>query len=217
MLAKNQSFSPIAVFDDDPMVMTRIYDAEVNMAVWQRRLDRHVVDYAERLCQQSVALQLRSIVESASVTETLIEALPDRPGRLDFVEDVAHLVEMFADLFELERVGIRLSIIDTTMCPRFHTDHLPCRLVTSYAGAGTQWLPEQTVDRSKLGAGAAGLADDQSGIYRDQTMIQQLNTGDVALLKGDGWHGNSGYGIVHRSPAIHVDEKRLLVTLDFAE
>ncbi len=217
MLAENQSFSPLTVFADEPMVMTRIYDAEVNLAVWQRRLERQVVDYAELLCQQSGALQLRSIVESASVTETLIEALPDRPGRLDFVDDVAHLVEMFVDLFELERVGIRLSIIGNTMCPRFHTDHLPCRLVTSYAGAGTQWLAEQTVDRGKLGAGAAGLPDHQSGIYRDPAMIQQINTGDVALLKGDGWHGNSGYGIVHRSPAINSDEKRLLLTLDFAE
>ncbi|EMR12971.1 hypothetical protein MPL1_07473 [Methylophaga lonarensis MPL] len=217
MLAENQPYSPISVFADEPMVMTRIYDAEVNLAVWNRSLARQVVDYAELLCQQSVALQLRSIVEPASTTQHLIDGLPDKTGRLDFVKDVAGLVEMFADLFELERVGIRLSIIDNTMCPRFHTDHLPCRLVTSYAGAATQWLPEATVDRSKLGAGAAGLPDHLSGIYCDPAMIQQLNTGDVALLKGDGWHGNSGYGIVHRSPAINIDEKRLLLTLDFAE
>ncbi|MCC5797554.1 MAG: DUF1826 domain-containing protein [Methylophaga sp.] len=217
MLAENPLYSPTSVFGDEPMVMTRIYDAEVNLAVWNRRPERQVIDYAELLCQQSVALQIRSIVEPASAMEFLIEELPDKPGRLNFVKDVAGLAEMFADLFELERVGIRLSIIDNTMCPRFHTDHLPCRLVTSYAGAATQWLPEVTVDRSKLGAGAAGLPDHQSGIYRDSDMIQQLNTSDVALLKGEGWQGNSGYGIVHRSPAINVDEKRLLLTLDFAE
>lgn len=217
MLAENPLYSPVSVFGDDVMVMTRIYDAEVNLAVWRRAIQRSVSDYAEMLCQQSVALQLRSIVEPASAMEDLIDGLPDKPGRLDFVRDVAGLVQMFADLFELERVGIRLSIIDNTMCPRFHTDHLPCRLVTSYAGAATQWLAEANVDRSKLGAGAAGLPDHQSGIYRDPAMIQQLDTGEVALLKGDGWHGNSGYGIVHRSPAINIDEKRLLLTLDFAE
>jgi len=45
--------------------------------------------------------------------------------------------------------------------------------------------------------------------------LQQLTTGDVALLKGESWVGNEGYGLVHRSPNLENQKKRLLLTLDF--
>ncbi|WP_445779195.1 DUF1826 domain-containing protein, partial [Shewanella sp.] len=45
--------------------------------------------------------------------------------------------------------------------------------------------------------------------------IRQLNQGDVALLKGELWQGNEGYGLIHRSPQLVDNSLRLLLTLDF--
>ncbi len=101
------------------------------------------------------------------------------------------------------------------MCPKFHVDRVPCRLVTTYSGVATEWLSHQRVDRAKLGVGSQSLADDESGLYRDNKDIQQLNSGDIALLKGEAWLGNEGGGLVHRSPDINNQNKRLLLTLDF--
>lgn len=51
-----------------------------------------------------------------------------------------------------------------------------------------------------------------------QRFIQQMGTGDVALLKGELWEGNEGRGIVHRSPALTVKQpKRLVMTCDLVE
>ena len=35
-------------------------------------------------------------------------------------------------------------------------------------------------------------------------------------LKGELWEGNETAGLVHRSPALAKDERRLLLTLDFS-
>ncbi|WP_292363817.1 DUF1826 domain-containing protein, partial [Methylophaga sp. UBA1464] len=202
---------------DSPLVMTAIYEPHINLVVWQRQLSNALDHYIAEVTQGLNALQLRTVITPDEVSDWLTGLLPDKPQRNLFVDDVRQLVEMYADLFELNSVGLRLSLIHETMCPRFHTDHLACRLVTTYHGQGSEWLTEEAVDRSKLGPGAQGLADHLSGIYQDKVDIQQLNQGDVALLKGDGWMDSQVSGIVHRSPHIHKSEKRLLLTLDFAE
>ena len=134
----------------------------------------------------------------------------------ELTESIAEHVDMFCRLFELSTVEVNLSVINDVMCPRFHTDRVPCRLITSYCGPATEWLPHDVVDRSKLGRGNNGLPDHLSGLYSNESDIQQLAHGDVALLKGTLWPGNEDSGQVHRSPAIGLGEKRLLLTLDFA-
>lgn len=92
---------------------------------------------------------------------------------------------MFCYLFDLKQTGLRLAALDNAMCPKFHVDKIPCRLVTTYHGVATQWLPHHVADRSKLGSGSNGLPDDETGLHPHQKHIQQLNDGDVALLKGE--------------------------------
>lgn len=93
------------------------------------------------------------------------------------------------------------------MCPRFHVDHVPMRLITTYAGVGSQWLKENAIDRKRLGEVGAEPQDPQ--------YIEQIERGDVALLKGERWRGNEGRGLVHRSPQLAENERRLILTLDW--
>lgn len=134
----------------------------------------------------------------------------------ELVDSIAGHVDLFCRLFELSTVEVNLTVINDVMCPRFHTDRVPCRLITSYCGPATEWLPHSVVDRSKLGRGNNGLPDHLSGLYSAEDDIRQLDSGDVALLKGTLWAGNEDSGQVHRSPAVRPGEKRLLLTLDFA-
>jgi len=200
---------------DDPTILAEIYQDDINLAIWQRPLPDPITRYVAWLLKQENQREIRTVIESGDVIDLIASTLPGHEDQLAFAKDVHDVVVMFSDLFDLKRVGMRLSILDKTMCPRFHTDNLPCRLVTTYQGVGTQWLPEHAVDRSKLAAGANGLPDATSGIYLDQSLIRQCVTGDVCLLKGRGWLGNEERAIVHRSPALDLNEKRLLLTLDF--
>ena len=129
-------------------------------------------------------------------------------------EDVALIVDMFCCLFGVEEAGLRLSTLDSAMCPKFHVDQIPCRLVTTYTGTATQWLENNDVDRSKIGRGSVGVTDDLSGSFSSDLAVKQMHSGDVALLKGSGWKGNESMGLVHRSPELMLNERRLLLTLD---
>jgi hypothetical protein len=81
------------------------------------------------------------------------------------------------------------------------------RLITTYAGVGSQWLEEGVMERSQLGQ---PQAEPTRG-----SLIQQVNAGEVALLKGEKWQGNEGAGLIHRSPALEPGERRLILTLDW--
>lgn len=200
---------------DAPEVLADIYRDDVNLSVWQRgNTNRLFAVVAEQLAKGD-KLNITQEVSAMSPLKQLQEnsALQEWDEALTL--DMAKVIEMFGFLFELEHVGLRVRTLDRAMCPRFHIDRVPCRFITSYAGQGTQWLADTSVNRARLGHGSNGLPDEQSGLLHHEAQINSLQTGDIALLKGSAWAGNEDNAIVHRSPLINPGDKRLLMTLDF--
>lgn len=187
-------------------VLADIYRDEINLAVWQRTLCPEIQSAVRDLANRAQSAQVSLAVSPSTVRPSLSQAL-GIDARNPLCDDIVELVEMFSDLFGCSRVGLRFTTLEKPMCPRFHVDRLGCRLITTYAGVATEWLPHAYVDRARLAGQEAGLC------AREQD-IQRLDPGDVALLKGEGWEGNEGRGIVHRSPAMPAGEKRLMLTLD---
>lgn len=199
-----------------PQVMTQVYEKQFNLITLQRSLSKEIDAYCQALLESNSYINLRYVIDPEKSQGVLDTSLPDFKGRTAFIEDLVLLLDMYACLFNLEEVGFRLQVLDRAMCPRFHTDKLGCRLVSTYKGKGTQWLYNSDVDRSKLGTGNMGLSDDKSGVFSHPNCIQSVLQGDVVLLKGDGWYDNEGLGIVHRSPPVSQGEQRIVVTMDFA-
>lgn len=212
---KKQNITPLSVHGSRASTLAEIYQPMVNLVCWQRRL----ADQVARDCQLLLGragVSLRSVLHADEVGEQLSTSLRMPPDSA-LLQDVQQLVMMFADLFDLKQVGLRFELVDKTMCPRFHTDRLTCRLVTTYSGEGTEWLEESNVDRNKLGPSGVGIPDQHSGVVIDPAKIQRATAGEVLLLKGYGWPNSPVPGIVHRSPPAHGTSKRLLLTLDFAD
>nr|WP_087017358.1 DUF1826 domain-containing protein [Thaumasiovibrio subtropicus] len=201
-----------AVQGDEPAVLCDIYEDDANIAIWHRdlsdSLQRQVSDFIAAYPTFQTSMTVSPQSAHASVQEALKSA-----AYSELSASIAELVDMFCCLFELKRVGLRLTVLSQAMCPRFHVDKVPCRLVTTFQGIATEWLPHSHVDRSQLGA--IGKIDSESGLYANAKDIQQLTAGDVALLKGELWEGNESAGLVHRSPAVNDGDMRLLLTLDF--
>ena len=198
-----------------PTILADIYNEETNISVWQRNLSEKLQSSVNDFLAATSTYERNLTVTAKSALSSVSDMLgADHQPELS--EDITELVDMFCYLFDLKRAGLRLAVLDRAMCPRFHVDNVPCRLVTTYQGIATEWLPHQVVNRKKLGTGNAGLPDDQSGLFMNKGDIQQLKSGDVALLKGELWEGNENAGLVHRSPALAKGERRLLLTLDFS-
>ncbi|MDU0353735.1 DUF1826 domain-containing protein [Paraglaciecola aquimarina] len=196
-------------------ILTDIYDESVNLAVWQRHLSRQVTADVSGFIKTANHLDRSAFIRAQHIEDDVRDELKRTSLGDDFISNTSELVDMFCTLFDLEQVGFRIRLLDLPMCPRSHIDRVPCRLVTTFSGQGTQWLESDSIDRSKLGHGSQGLDDSVSGLYSTEASIRSMTTGDVALLKGSAWIGNEASAIVHRSPPYITGEKRLLLTLDF--
>lgn len=207
--------SPLDIQGSEPMVLTNIYQEHCNIAIWKRELANNIQQDVNEYLKSNRGLQASMTLAPENAAAVIHKELGGKQITAALSENIAELVDIFCCLFELDRVGLRLTALDQAMCPRFHVDHVPARLVTTFQGSATQWLPHNKIDRSKLGHASQGKSDDESGLFKSRNDIQQLSSGDVALLKGEGWQGNEGAGLVHRSPALEEGGKRLLLTLDF--
>lgn len=178
--------------------------------MWERQLPLHIAEFGALLVALNEPLADSLVIElnnedALPNLQGLASSCRDLEGYEGFIADVSWLVSAFACLLGAKRIGVRLRLLDKAMCPRFHVDHVPVRLITTYAGVGSQWLREGVMDRRQLSQPDA----EPTGC------IEQIHCGEVALLKGTKWHGNEGYGLIHRSPALKADERRLILTLDW--
>lgn len=190
---------------------------DVNLAVWQRQCSAQIQTFATAVLDSGVVLAETFTWSRNGQGDDDDVRLPgllgnaqQMPGHAEFVSDVAYLTSLFACLVDARSVGIRLRTLDKPMCPRWHVDKVPVRLITSYAGPGSEWLEEQYSPREQLGSPAVDP-------YSDQGAAQVMACGEVALMKGERWQGNEGRGLVHRSPALSAGQRRLILTLDWLD
>jgi len=166
----------------DEAAFEAIFDNSVNLVVWRRgaavpSIDPTLVDPPRRL--------MRSVRGQAVFFQDVMRAL-DFEAPTAFATDVALLVELFATLTDAQGVGIRLEATDRQTCPKWHTDRVGLRLMTTYVGPGTEWL--------------------------DGNAAHRASAGDVLVAKGELWPSAPG-ACMHRSPDPQ-GATRLLLTLD---
>lgn len=201
--------------------LASIYDPAIHLAVAQRQADPALAPFVtEVLARRCLPAAELVVGREARLTGQLPDALGGYaqavsalPGYAAFCRDLELQVAIFTELFELDRAGLRIATLHGPMCPRFHVDHLPCRLITTYGGRGTEWLPEEEVDRQLLGRADLPLRQPQAG----DGSTRALAPWAIGLFRGEGWLDGSVGGIVHRSPHIQPEQPRLLVTLDFIQ
>lgn len=203
---------PRQVMRSTPDVLSDVLLEDVNLAVWERCLPQSIERFAAALIDRPAPLVERFTLEfdpdnGEPDLQGMAAGYRELEGHADFVADVTWLAKAYGFLLGARRLGVRLRVLDASMCPRFHVDHVPMRLITTYIGPGSDWLSEGGIIRSGLGSAAA----DPQG----NAAIHRLGCGHVALAKGEKWAGNEGWGLVHRSPPVPAGERRLLVTMDW--
>jgi len=205
----NLAHRPVDIFQvigETPQVLSEVLQDGVNLAVWRRRLPAQLEDFAELVISLGQPLEDQRVIEvdeqRMPVMPDLLRETADVHGYEAFVADVTWLVAAYTCLVGARRVGLRLRVLDNPMCPRFHVDNVPLRLLTTYVGPGSEWLKEQASPRGELHTAQPSVDN-----------IQRLQAGEVAVLKGEKWQGNEGAGLVHRSPP--GQQGRLLLSLDW--
>jgi hypothetical protein len=200
----NSRRHPVAISGADPKALLDVRRSEVNLAVWDRTLPTMLGPALRLLTEEAPFTVVVEDTPQAAV-DSLAAKLP-AAAPLDLLLDIRRLALLFAAVIDTGRVlRIRLEAITGPACHRWHADAVGLRLLCTYRGPGTEWLP--------LAGGARAARDlDPKALPCESGRIA---TGAVAILKGEGFAGNAGFGCIHRSPPASPGERaRLLLCID---
>jgi hypothetical protein len=124
----------------------------------------------------------------------IAEHYADLPA--DLVADVATLARRFADVMRVAAVRVRIERTDSNACRKVHADYTDVRLITTYAGPGTDVAPHASEDD------------------RSECCLERVPTGWIGLFKGRTYQPDHA-PCYHRSPpAGDMGEKRLVLVID---
>lgn len=145
----------------------------------------------------------------------LLASIGDEAVRSFLGADIARLARWFGAVLGRRHLQATLSVLRSDGCRKIHTDRVTVRLLCTYAGPGTEWLPNRDFVRRHLGRTDVGLDAANRFMTRRGASLRRCEPGDALLLKGEAYPGNEGKGAAHRSPPIEASgEARLLLKID---
>ncbi|APG46089.1 DUF1826 domain-containing protein [Phaeobacter porticola] len=168
-------------------------------AIWRRQTPRDIQSWLNGLDPQHLP-QGRVTLPATAVADVVTQlcdksGLPAGQERDWLQNDIVALADMFSDLMSVKYLRLRLDVVITDACRKFHIDATTARLVCTYRGTGTQY----------------GVSMDGRAPKR----VFTVQTGSPILLRGSLWPGAFSAGVLHRSPPIEGSgETRLVLVLD---
>lgn len=210
---KSKPKAPRQVICDDWDRRSEILNPQVNLFCWKRPLELGITHYLKSLLSTELRA-IRCSVDQETLHEQLIAARTfwENNGKSEgdvFWQDVKQIAEDFLHFSEDGTGIVHLRVVANDACTKFHIDGYRLRLFSTYYGPGTEWLPEDAVNRQAL-----GTTNESIVTYPER--IQRLGTGHIGILKGELPNQlPSVKGIVHRSPEIsQKGGKRVILRVD---
>jgi hypothetical protein len=184
---------------ETPEALSALHQPGCAAAIWQRHPLTGFQAWLNALSPDQLPrarVILRPQDVRAAVTQICqTNGTPEGPERARLIDDIAALADIFSGLTRARFLRLRLDVVTTNACRKFHVDAITARLVCTYRGTGTQYGHRE------------GTAD--------PTRIHTLTTGAPILMRGTLWPEQPASGFVHRSPPIEgTGETRLVLVLD---
>ncbi|MFT5579336.1 MAG: hypothetical protein ACI9WS_002095, partial [Paraglaciecola psychrophila] len=114
---------------DKATVLSGIYQQDYNIVAWRRDLTPEILAITNDFLVSNRGFQVSMTLSPQDAFAPIHQALGGSELTAPLSENIAELVDMYCCLFDLGKVGLRLTVLDKAMCPRFHVDKVPCRLV----------------------------------------------------------------------------------------
>lgn len=190
--------APVAQCSKDAAILHEIRRDDCNLAIWERA---NLPDFAALTAGSPRDLRFEAMLDEVPA-RLGHELAQNGYGAADLwpalIADTAVLAQHFCAVLALARLELRLEVVTGDSCRKFHADYVRARLITTYAGPGTDWL--DGADAERVARGTAPVA------------INRMSAGDVGIFKGK---LATQHPAIHRSPPISdTDERRLLLVLN---
>ena len=192
--------------DTKPDILETIRQNETNIAIYKR----DVTSLRNELGQVAdFPIECRTSGTTTEILSVLKNQFDQSPANYPLLyEDISSLLSLFEAITEASSFRLLLTSVSTNMCRIFHTDIIDLRLLCTYLGPGTLWLPDNLIDIKALREG--------KGDRIDKRLIRQVPAGDVAILKGALYEDSRP--VLHKSPSIEgLGQTRFLLRIDTNE
>lgn len=186
----------------DADILADIHAPGIAATIWQRIPDPAFQTWIDSLPGDQLP-ELRTTVpvhlaETAVLAAFATAGTPPGAEQDTLASDVGALALIYCRIMKTQHVRIRLDVSGDVMCPKFHLDTVPARLLCTYRGNGTQYVPKVHQE--------------------DPRRIRNLRTGAVGLFRGEKWASEERCDLLHRSPVVTPEAgSRLLLAIDAAD
>ena len=133
--------------------------------------------------------------------DEISEDLKSSDFYMQWVIDMAGVCNIFCETLATNTVGF--CLVTQRACQRYHIDHVPLRLLVTYYGRGTEWVPDSAVDRLAYDSGMPN-----NKILTNNNARKFLNAWDIAIFRG------GPDGLLHRTPDAALNTPSILLRLD---
>lgn len=177
------------------------------LAILERKKPAEAGVFFARLGSNSfgVAGEVNRRATLADIEFLLEESIPTDVQRDPFyklwLEDMAQVCLLFCEVERSDR--IQMWIGSKRGCSRYHVDNVRRRLLVTYDGRGTEWLPDDAADRNAF---ANGEPNDK--IVKDPSAKQFMGEWDISIFRG------GASGLLHRTPDDALKGHSILMRLD---
>ncbi|UYV37251.1 DUF1826 domain-containing protein [Rhodobacteraceae bacterium D3-12] len=174
-----------------PEGLSAIHQPTCAATVWQRDPLPRFQRWIDALPPEQLP-KTRMILRPEAVCDALIHAtreqgMPECSDRNLLIEDASALSSIFASVMNSAYIRLRLDVVNTNACRKFHIDAVTARLVCTYRGTGTHY----------------GLSENG----HDPQEIMTVPTGSAIVLRGTRWPESPLSGLLHRSPRLPAQVK----------
>ena len=163
------------------------------VAIFNRKSPKGFNMFFENLCVSPFSVS--GIIEKNNAEKDIKKLLsPNISERLkksefykNWLLDMSNICKLFCNFKDEKSISFWLGT--QRGCTRYHVDMVPFRLLVTYAGQGTELLPNHAANRKAF---LEGKPNEE--IVEKKSALKYLNSWDIAIFRG------GKYGMLHRSP-----------------
>ena len=184
---------------EDPSQLTVFSEKNYPAVIWSRQILPDFQSWIDQI-DPTLLPNSRKVVHKSVIQETLEDVFNNaripQSDQLDWLlKDITQLGKVFSNLMQVDFLRLRLDVVSTNSCRKFHVDSVTGRLICTYRGEGTQ----------------CGISRDEN----EPVDIFSVPTGSPVLLSGLLSSKENGLELLHRSPPIEgTGVKRFVLVFD---